>query len=351
MIAEAATTVDPMKDVRARARVMSIDLLLLAGAIGSMCAALCIGPIPISLPVVLAALAAPLTHHAVDPVIHTIVWLIRFPRVVLECLVGASLAVAGLGFQALLRNDLAEPYTTGVSAGASVGAGVVIVAGATAVLGGLLQPLAAFGGAIGVLVFVYASARRSGRLDVRSMLLLGVVANAFLYAVQMLLLQLAGKNSDEILGWLMGSLAAASWRDCGLLVGFSVVGMLLIASQAYAMNLFAAGETTAQQLGLDVERFKKTIMLAASLLAAAAVSVCGIVAFVGLVVPHIARRLAGTPDHRAVLPTTALCGAVMMIWSDTIARVVLGGDIIPVGVVTAFWGAPFFWWLLRRRPS
>jgi iron complex transport system permease protein len=212
----------------------------------------------------------------------------------------------------------------------------------------LVQPLAAFIGAMAVLVFVYASARRGGRLDVRSMLLVGVVATAFLYAVQMLLLRLAGKNSDEILGWLMGSLANASWTDCALLVGFTIVGLIMLAGQAYPMNLFAVGETSAQHLGLDVERFKRTIVIFASLLAAATVSVSGIIAFVGLVVPHIARRLAGTPDHRVVLPITALSGAVMMIWSDTIARVALGGDVIPVGVVTAFWGGPFFWFLLRR---
>ena len=334
-----------------RRRMWSVDALLLATTLGSMCAALCIGPVPITLRDVLTTLTAPLTHHVADSLTTAVVWDIRFPRVVLESLVGASLAAAGLAFQALLRNDLAEPFTTGVSAGASVGAGVVIVAGATTVIDGLLLPIAAFVGGTAVLVLTYASARRSGRLDVRSMLLLGVVATSFLFAVQMLLLRLAGKNSDQILGWLMGSLADATWRDCGLLVGFTAVGIVMLANQAYAMNLFAVGEIAAQQLGIDVERFKRIMVLSASLLAAATVSVCGIVAFVGLVVPHIARKLAGTPDHRVVLPLTALCGAIMMIWSDTIARIVLGGDVIPVGVVTAFWGAPFFWWLLKRSAS
>jgi iron complex transport system permease protein len=324
-------------------------LLLLLAA--SICAALCIGSVPLALRTVISALASPISHRACDPFAMSIVWQIRFPRVVLAGLIGASLAAAGLAIQALVRNDLAEPYTTGISAGSSVGAGLVIVLGLRAALGGLLLQFVAFFGGLAVLIFVYTSSKRGGRADVRSMLLVGVVATAFLYAVQMLLLRLANQNAQQILGWLMGSLADAKWRDCGILAGFAVAGLALLAGQAYAMNLFAVGETTAQHLGLEVERFKGIVIFAATILTAATVAVGGIIAFVGLVVPHISRRLAGTPDHRLVLPTTVLCGALMMIWSDTIARTALGGDAIPVGVVTAFWGGPFFWYLLKRQAA
>ncbi len=334
-----------------RASTAGINAILVGLVIVSACVVLMLGPIRLNPGQLLQGIIDPIRTHTISApsdALGVIVWQLRLPRIVLEALVGGSLALAGLCFQALLRNDLAEGYTTGVSAGSSVGIGVVIVAGGSLALNGLLVPLAAFGGGTGALLLIYSASRVGGRIDVRTMLLMGVITTAFLYAIQMLLLTLAGRNSDEILRALLGSLANATWQNCGMMTVAACIGTALLTGQAYAMNLFSLGETSAQQLGLDTERFKRIIIIAASLLTAATVATAGIIAFVGLVVPHIARRLVETPDHRTVLPATVLCGALMLIWSDTIARVILGGDRIPVGVVTAFWGGPFFWYLLRR---
>jgi iron complex transport system permease protein len=320
--------------------------LIIVSAIG----ALCIGTANLSIHDVINATFAPLTHSLdTHSPARVIIWQVRMPRVIMEMLVGASLAITGTAFQALLRNDLAEPYTVGVSAGASVGANIVLILGLSTLLGGLLVPAASFLTGTLVIGFLYASARRSGKIDVRNMLLMGVVASAFLWAVQTLLLSLAGQDSSRMLHVMMGSLENASWPACAYIAGFGTVGAIVLASNAYGMNLYALGEISAQQLGLDVERYKRSLIIAGSLVTAATVAFSGVVAFVGLVVPHIARRIARTPDHRIVLPLSAACGALMMIWSDTIARVIMEGDRIPVGVVTAFWGGPFFWWLLKRQ--
>ncbi|HEX5323786.1 MAG TPA: iron ABC transporter permease [Capsulimonadaceae bacterium] len=286
-----------------------------------------------------------------DQMVDTIVWQIRLPEICLAVLIGIALATAGLAFQSLLRNDLAEPYTIGVSSGASVAAGIIIVAGWTAAWGGLALPAAAFLGSVLVLILVYALARRGSYVDVRSLLLAGVVGSSFLWAVQMLLLRLAGKTDDQILQFLMGSLSSASWRENALLVGFVVVGAAVLATQVQAMNLFALGEESARQLGVETERFKTIMIVAGALLTSATVAVAGIIGFVGLIVPHIARRLCRTPDHRVVLPVSALAGAIMMLWSDTLSRLAFGGGTLPVGVVTAFLGGPFFFFLLRRQKA
>jgi iron complex transport system permease protein len=292
---------------------------------------------------------AALHIRQIDPMIDTIVWQIRLPEICLSVLIGTALATAGLAFQSLLRNDLAEPYTIGVSSGASVAAGVVIVAGGTAALAGLALPAAAFLGSVLVLLMVYALARRGNYVDVRSLLLAGVVGSSFLWAVQMLLLRLAGISDDKIMQFLMGSLSSASWRENAILIGFVVVGVAVLATQVQAMNLFALGEESARQLGVETERFKTIMIVAGALLTSATVALAGIIGFVGLIVPHIARRLCRTPDHRVVLPVAALAGSIMMLWSDTLSRVAFGGGMLPVGVVTASLGGPFFFFLLRRQ--
>ena len=295
----------------------------------------------------------------------TIVWTLRLPEIALAALTGAALGAAGLAFQALLRNDLADPYVIGVSAGASVGAEGVLVAGGDAWLAGLAYPLAAFGSATVAMLAVYALARRGGRVPVTSLLLAGVVVSAFLGGISTLLL-VAGPPQDtqHILGRLMGSfgeagmplspsLGGAAWQPFQqplvLLAGL-LAGLLILWREARAMNLFALGEESAQQLGVETESFKRTLIVTGSLLTAATVAFAGVIGFVGLMAPHIARRLAGTPDHRRVLPLAALSGAVLMLWADTLTRVFQpGGHVLPVGILTAFLGAPFFLYLLRRQ--
>jgi iron complex transport system permease protein len=281
----------------------------------------------------------------------TIVWSLRLPRILMASLVGASLAAAGVAFQALLRNELADPYLVGVSAGASVGAEVTLLEHKEAALDGFALPLAAFGAATAAMTLVYSLARRHGRVQVTSLLLGGVVVSAFLGGLSMLLLQFSHPNDAQYLQFrLNGSLQDATLAQCGLTAGFLTVGLLILSVEARAMNLFALGEESAQQLGVETERFKVTLIITGSLLTAATVAFAGIIGFVGLMSPHIARRLAQTPDHRVVLPLATLCGAILMVWADTAARSVFSdGRELPVGVVTAFLGAPFFIYLLRRQ--
>ena len=280
-----------------------------------------------------------------------IVWTLRGPRILLAALVGASLAAAGVAFQALLRNELADPYLVGVSAGASVGAEGTLLAHADTALGGLALPLASFGSAAGAMTVVYTLARRGGRVQVTSLLLAGVVVSAFLGGVSLLLLQFSHPNDAQYLQYrLNGSLSDATFGQCGVTLGFLTVGFVILSVQARAMNVFALGEESAQQLGVETERFKTILIVTGSLLTAATVAFAGIIGFIGLMSPHIARRLGKTPDHRQVLPLAALCGAILMVWADTLARSVLpAGRELPAGIVTAFLGAPFFCYLLRRQ--
>ncbi len=314
----------------------------------SLLLAACFGQVPLSLREVWAALRHGPNGAGMADVI---VWTLRGPRLGLAALVGASLAAAGVAFQALLRNDLADPYLVGVSAGASVGAEGTLLARADTALGGLALPLASFGSATAAMTVVYTLARRGGRVQVTSLLLAGVVVSAFLGGVSLLLLQFSHPNDAQYLSYrLNGSLSDATWGQCGITLGFLIIGLLLLSAQARAMNVFALGEESAQQLGVETERFKTILIVTGSLLTAATVAFAGIIGFVGLMSPHIARRLAHTPDHRHVLPLAALCGAILMVWADTLARSVLpDGRELPAGIVTAFLGAPFFCYLLRRQ--
>lgn len=279
------------------------------------------------------------------------VWSLRLPRILMASLVGMSLALAGVAFQSLLRNDLADPYIIGASSGASVGAEAVLLRHGETSLRGLAVPLAAFVSAVAAMTVVYALARRNGRVAVTTLLLAGVIIGSFLGSVSTLMQLLSTfEDSLRILGRLMGSLQEANLPQCGILLGFLLVGLTVLFSQARAMNLFALGEESAQQMGVETERFKTILILTGSLLTAATVGFAGIIGFVGLMTPHIARRLAGTPDHRRVLPLATLGGAILMVWADTLARTVLpNGRELPVGIVTAFLGAPFFCILLRRQ--
>ena len=250
----------------------------------------------------------------------TILWSLRLPRILMAALVGASLAAAGVAFQALLRNDLADPYLVGVSAGASVGSEAVLLGHGEAALGGFGLPAAAFGAAAAAMTVVYTLARRQGQVLVTSLLLVGVVVSAFLGGVSTLLLQFSHPNDAQYLQFrLNGSLQDATLPQCGVTFGFLVFGLLILSVEARAMNLFALGEESAQQLGVETERFKAVLIITGSLLTAATVAFAGIIGFVGLMSPHIARRLAGTPDHRVVLPLATLGGAILMVWADTAA--------------------------------
>ncbi|MCZ8519384.1 MULTISPECIES: FecCD family ABC transporter permease [Paenibacillus] len=278
-----------------------------------------------------------------------IIWKVRLPRMALGCLVGAALALAGAGFQGVLRNPLADPYTLGVSSGASVGAAFLILFGLQyALLGEWTVPAAAFVTGGLTLWAVLALARTEGRLRMETVLLAGVVMQAFLGAWVSFLVSMSGEVVNEIVFWMMGSLTMRGWSYALILIPYLVVGSVVLLAYGRALNLFSLGERQAAHLGVDVERTKLVILAASTLITAGAVSVAGVVAFVGLLVPHLLRLLAG-PDYRLLLPLSMIGGAVYVLWADTLARTLLSPTEIPLGVVTAFLGAPFFAYLLRRR--
>ncbi len=283
-----------------------------------------------------------------QPAFRDIVLELRLPRFALGVLVGGGLALAGTIFQALLRNPLAEPYILGVSGGASVGAVSVIAFGLASEASWAL-PLAAFAGALFAIWLVFRVATATGQaMDVRVLLLAGVVVAALFSAYVALVLALApARTVQSAVLWSLGSLAGASWRSVAIAAVYTVPAALFLLTQARALNALAIGEETAYYLGTDVEGVKRATLVVAALLTAAGVAVAGVIGFVGLVVPHVVRLSAGS-DHRGLLPLSFLGGAVFLPLADVLARVILAPTEIPIGVVTAFVGVPFFLVLLRR---
>jgi iron complex transport system permease protein len=266
----------------------------------------------------------------------------------LGALVGGGLALAGATFQALLRNPLAEPYILGISGGASVGAVTLLALGLASATSWAL-PLAAFAGALLAIALVFRVATASGRtMDVRVLLLAGVVIGAFFSACIAFILSVSeARTVQSAVLWIMGSLAGAAWRDVIVTAVYTIPAALLLLGLARPLNLISVGEETALYLGADVERVKRLALGVAALLTAAGVAVAGVIGFVGLVVPHAVRLLVGS-DHRALLPLSFLGGAAFLSLADLIAKLALSPTEIPVGVITAFVGVPLFLILLRR---
>jgi len=273
---------------------------------------------------------------------------VRLPRVALAAFVGAALSVAGVVFQALLRNPLADPFVLGVSGGAALAGIAVLALGGAVGLGYGAVPPAAFAGSVGTVLLLLAVAGPAGRLSSTTLLLTGVVFNAFASAAIVFLASLAGLTEGaQVFLWLIGNLSDARPALAGWVAAFVMVGLAAILPFARALDLLALGEESAALLGIDAGRARRWLLVASSLLVGAAVSVAGLVGFVGLVVPH-ALRLALGPDHRLLVPASALAGAAFLVLCDTLARSLLGGRELPVGALTALAGGPFFLLLLRR---
>ncbi|MEV7085857.1 iron ABC transporter permease [Streptomyces sp. NPDC093085] len=279
----------------------------------------------------------------------TIVLDVRAPRVLLGAVTGAGLSVVGTALQALIRNPLAEPYLLGVSSGASLGAVAVIVFGV-----GFLGPLslsgAAFAGALGALILVYATARTGGRITSTRLVLSGVAIAAVLTAVLDLLLLTTdrGNEARTVLAWTLGGLGGVNWGTLWLPALAVLLGIGVLLVQSRNLNLLLAGEEAATTMGLDVARFRARMFVLLSLVTGVLVAAAGPIGFVGLMMPHMVRLFTGG-DHRRVLPTAALAGAVFLIWADIAARTIAAPLEIPVGVLTALCGGPFFLWLMRRN--
>lgn len=276
---------------------------------------------------------------------------VRLPRVVLGALAGCALAAVGVALQALLRNPLGDPYVLGTSGGAALGATLALVVGVpTGALGGLVLPIWAFAGALLATLAAYAAAHVTGRASTTSVLLAGVVINAFTSAAIMLIKTLVtSTKAQEMLFWLMGFIGNESWPTLGVLSGYVIIGVFVLGLMGGRMNLLSLGDTTASHLGLDVRRTKQLLLGVASLVVGGVVALCGLVGFVGLVVPHAARLAVG-PDHRVLLPAAALAGASFVVLADLAAR--LSFDVVgtepPVGAITAVIGCPVFLVLMAR---
>ncbi len=331
-------------------------LLLLGGILVlSLFLASAFGAVTISLPDIfkmalnkLAVADFPSTWRVMD---ETIIFQIRLPRVIGGALIGASLAVAGVLFQGLLRNPLADPYIVGTSAGAALGATIAMVLPINlAFLGFGLVPVAAFAGALASVILVYNLARVGGKTPVISMLLAGFVVSALLAAIVAFLMSISDRldlNLRSVYAFLMGHISVTSWSQIAVIAPLVIGGIIAARFFARHLNAFSLGEEGAAYVGIEVERDKMLILGLGSLLTAAAVSISGLVGFVGLVMPHAVRLSLG-PDHRLLLPASALAGAAFLVFADLLARTVLAPIEIPVGIITALIGAPFFLYLLRR---
>jgi iron complex transport system permease protein len=281
---------------------------------------------------------------------YNIVWRIRFPRVLLAALVGSALAVVGVTMQAMVRNPLADPYLLGVSSGASVGAVSVLAWGALAFAGSHALSLGAFLGAASACALVYRVAQIHGHLSATRLILGGVAVGYFLSGLTSLITLTSDQQelARSVLSWILGSVAGAQWNHLSLpFLAFSVCALGLF-SQSRALDTLLLGDETASTLGVDAARIRRVLFLITSFLTGIMVAVSGAIGFIGLMVPHAARMLAGS-GHRRVLPVSALIGAIFLIWVDVIARTVFQPVEVPVGVITALLGGPFFVWLLYRH--
>lgn len=281
---------------------------------------------------------------------YNMVWNMRIPRALLGMIVGASLAVCGVAMQALVRNNLADPFILGVSSGASATAALFMVFGVFSFFGQFALPLSAFIGAFASIVFVYMIARVGGRINIPQMLLAGVAVAMIMDAVTSFI-TIAAPNAFKVRNvdfWLSGSLAGAKWSYLSLPLVVMLACLIYLLINYRALNALMLGEETAGTLGISVSHLQKVLVLVASLLAGVAISVSGSIGFVGLIMPHAARIIVG-PDHRKVLPLSALLGGVLVVWADVAARIAAAPEEMPVGLLTALVGAPFFVIMLKRR--
>ncbi|GAB3571834.1 iron ABC transporter permease [Amycolatopsis endophytica] len=282
-----------------------------------------------------------------------IVWQLRVPRVLLAAVVGAALAVSGATFQGVFRNPLADPYLLGAAAGAGMAATLVVVL-APSVTGWVVGPLplAAFAGAIGGVGLSWLVGRSAGGGGTSTLLLAGVAVASFLTAIQTFTQQLNTQTLRQVYTWMLGGLSVSGWREVAIAVPYVAVAAVVLCLSARLLDVLTLGDAEAASLGLRPGRIRLVVLAAASLATAAAVSVSGLIGFVGIVVPHVVRMLAGA-SHRVVIPLSLIGGAAFLVLADQVARTIMPGEL-PLGVVTAFTGAPFFAWILRssrRRVS
>jgi iron complex transport system permease protein len=277
-----------------------------------------------------------------------IVWNIRLPRILLSCLVGGLLSVVGTAYQAVFKNPMADPYILGTSSGAAFGATVAIILGfQTCFLGVGAISLSAFAMALLTTFIVYRLSKVGNKISTTSLLLAGIVMSSFLSAIISMLMIFNQNNINSVFTWTLGSFSGAKWSDVKIVIIPVILGVVALFLHSRELNAMIMGDEHAHSLGVDVEKTKKRILILSSFLAAFAVAVSGIIGFVGLIVPHLFRLLVG-PDHKILMPVSILGGAIFMLICDTIARSIIQGMELPVGIITAIFGGPFFLFLLRK---
>jgi iron complex transport system permease protein len=337
-----------------------IVVLLILALIVTVIVSLNVGYAQIPFPDILSILGkqVPFLNGLIDssmisPQNAAIVLQIRLPRILAGVLVGAALAAAGVLYQGVFKNPMADSYVLGVSAGAAVGASLSILSGVGFVFLGLrLVQVAAFLGALSAMFLVYNISRVGSRVPVATLLLCGIAVNFFLFAIVGLLEVIASDELHSIVFWLVGGFSNVLWRDIWAILPFILIGIIAAYFYARDLNLLAMGEETAHHLGVNVEKSKQILLVLASLTTAAAVSICGLVGFVGLMIPHLTRLIIG-PDHRILLPTSTIIGAIFLVICDDLARVVATPFAstleLPVGIITMLFGAPFFIILFKKK--
>ena len=332
---------------RASARWLAGGVVFAAGAclVGAL-----VGPVGLGAGDVLRALASRLPllgiESPLEPTENAILFDLRLPRVALGVLVGAMLAGAGAAYQGAFRNPLADPYLLGAAAGAGVGATLAVAYGPAAARG-VVVPVAAFAGASAAVALAYAIGRSAGGRSSASLLLAGVVVASFLTAVQTFVQQQNVDTVQEVYTWILGRLAIAGWSDVAVMAPWAVVSGALLVAHGRLLDVLSVGDDEAATLGVDVRRVRLVVIVAATAGTAAAVAVSGLIGFLGIIVPHTIRLIAGG-SYRLLLPMSLLCGGGFLVLADVFARTVIAPGELPIGVVTAFCGAPFFALVLRR---
>lgn len=338
--------------MRSRLRATALVLLLAGLLVGGIIASAVTGQLAVAptevLGSLLRAVGIDTAWAPTDPIVESTLWVVRFPRIVMGLMVGAALAVAGAVMQAIFGNPLAEPGVVGVSSGAALGASIAITIGAS-VLGGPGVAVFAFLGGLVATLLVYAVARAGGRTEVVTLLLTGIAINAFAQAGIAFVLFIADSASrEQIVFWQLGSIAGSLWNQVLIVASVAIVGTIAALFLARRLDLLALGERNARQLGVNVEKLRIVAIVLVALLTGAAVAFTGIIAFVGLVVPHIIRMIIG-PAHRGLILASAVGGGALLVIADLMTRTLIAGAELPIGMLTSLVGGPFFFYLLYRQ--
>ena len=334
----------------ARASAVGVGLAVLL--LGGILISALVGQLPVTPAEVVGSLlraaGIPNAWAPSDQIVESTLWVVRFPRIVMALAVGAALAAAGAVMQAVFGNPLAEPGVVGVSAGAALGAATAIVLGLSA-YGEFLVAVPAFAGGLLATLLVYLVSRANGRTEVVTLLLTGIAVNAFAGAgLAFVLFSTSAANREQIIFWQLGSLGGSLWREVVIVAVVAVAGVVVATLLGRRYDVLALGERNARHLGIDVERLRLISIVLVALLTGVAVAFVGIIAFVGLVVPHVVRMLLG-PSHRSLIPVSAVGGATLLLFADLLARNLAPGAELPIGLLTSLVGGPFFFFLLWRQ--